>query len=761
MNTPSFGHKWNSDRPGKYPDDDKLGRRKFAQRIAKELSSWREKDSLVVSLNGEWGAGKSTLKYLITHYIENDFETRSLPQPLVVEFNPWQWSAQGKLMAGFFDEIGAKLRTTGSGDLVNFWGKLQSITTAGTEIARKIQESLTATSAMLTAVAGVVTASIDDPMLSFSLGIVTVVLFVFTGLIGVFTPLAEAVAMGVTRFVVGRRQTMVETRAKLELELKKLKAPVIVIIDDIDRLTKREVRLIVQLVKANADLPNLVYLMLYQKSIVAGALGEFTGERGEDFLKKIVQVELEVPFAPDDKMSELFHHNLEHILKSAEIQWDKERWRQLYHNAVWPFFRTPRDIKRFHGALEFYFEGHVVDGVLEVNPIDLILLEVLRVFDPEAYETVSRAFQRQRNVFFEILYGDKEAKERFELGIKKLVDREELGLGEQKRLRSLLYGLFPQAVESGSSENDSEWKRDLRICHPAHFPRYFQLGSEPGIVPASVVSKLIKSEGGAQAKLTYFKDAIYDGYFNELLERLRSVSDDIPESEVAPLSMSLLDLSDELPTAPPGSLLSADPDREVGQLVAHLMTRIPERNARFKILSDSIAATDAITGPLMLVSYLDYDADQNPDSMEGIVDSESRHQLKKELLHRMWETVRSGKVWKIRRSAFLLFSIRRWDGNDDILKFIRTAVADPKVAISFLEAMLNKSQESGSGASQIVYYLRPKEIMKWVDLDELISAAEIAVTTDLHRAAVTAGRRVLRLQEKNYPDEVYVMSIEG
>jgi predicted KAP-like P-loop ATPase len=46
-------HKWNADRPGEHPEDDELGRAAFAQRIAKELRAWRQKDSLVVSLNGD------------------------------------------------------------------------------------------------------------------------------------------------------------------------------------------------------------------------------------------------------------------------------------------------------------------------------------------------------------------------------------------------------------------------------------------------------------------------------------------------------------------------------------------------------------------------------------------------------------------------------------------------------------------------------------------------------------------------------------
>jgi predicted KAP-like P-loop ATPase len=63
-------HPWSADREGRHPDDDKLGRLEFAKRVAKELSGWRNKESLVVSLNGDWGSGKTTLINLILYYIE-------------------------------------------------------------------------------------------------------------------------------------------------------------------------------------------------------------------------------------------------------------------------------------------------------------------------------------------------------------------------------------------------------------------------------------------------------------------------------------------------------------------------------------------------------------------------------------------------------------------------------------------------------------------------------------------------------------------
>ena len=102
-----INHKWNADRPVERPEDDALGRDAFARRIAQELGSWRQEESLVVSLNGEWGSGKTTVANLILYYINEQAASKKGAHPVVVKFNPWQWSGQDKLMEGFFDEIAA------------------------------------------------------------------------------------------------------------------------------------------------------------------------------------------------------------------------------------------------------------------------------------------------------------------------------------------------------------------------------------------------------------------------------------------------------------------------------------------------------------------------------------------------------------------------------------------------------------------------------------------------------------------------------
>src|SRR5690606_29841578 len=56
-------------------------------------------ESLVISLTGGWGSGKSSIKNMVLEHLE---ETQSCQ---VIEFNPWQWAGQDNLSSAFFAEV--------------------------------------------------------------------------------------------------------------------------------------------------------------------------------------------------------------------------------------------------------------------------------------------------------------------------------------------------------------------------------------------------------------------------------------------------------------------------------------------------------------------------------------------------------------------------------------------------------------------------------------------------------------------------------
>ncbi|MEK5760288.1 P-loop NTPase fold protein, partial [Acinetobacter variabilis] len=89
-------------------------------------------------------------------------------------------------------------------------------------------------------------------------------------------------------------KNLAEIRQELITALKNRTTPLLIVMDDIDRLTTIELRMIFQLIKANTDFPNVIFLLLFQKDIVEKKLTDNT-QSGENYLEKIIQIPFIIP----------------------------------------------------------------------------------------------------------------------------------------------------------------------------------------------------------------------------------------------------------------------------------------------------------------------------------------------------------------------------------------------------------------------------------------------------------------------------------
>jgi hypothetical protein len=97
------------DRPIENNDDDKLNRTKFVKHIAEALLRWRDNESIVVSLNGNWGSGKTSIINLVEAYIDKHEEKN---KPTIFRFNPWIFSDSGDIDKNFLYELSMALENT-------------------------------------------------------------------------------------------------------------------------------------------------------------------------------------------------------------------------------------------------------------------------------------------------------------------------------------------------------------------------------------------------------------------------------------------------------------------------------------------------------------------------------------------------------------------------------------------------------------------------------------------------------------------------
>lgn len=198
--TENSAHPFSADRPISTSDEDRLEREKFVKQFSKSISAWKGKDSIVLAIYGDWGAGKTSIKNLIIEEMKKEKLT-----PLVMDFNPWQRAGKFDLLEIFFRELSQVLGKADESkkyqDLAQKVKKYGRYFTAGRSFYTAVK-TIVLTLLFVFAVVNVFTASVSDSFIksvNLYVGLTFLVIFgilsYFDGLIknlySVFDELSE------------------------------------------------------------------------------------------------------------------------------------------------------------------------------------------------------------------------------------------------------------------------------------------------------------------------------------------------------------------------------------------------------------------------------------------------------------------------------------------------------------------------------------------------------------------------------------------
>ena len=95
---------------------DLLGRTEYAESLADTLASYNGKNSIVVSINEQWGNGKS----VVFDYVRQRLEKEHKTEVQIIEFNPWMFKNAEDINKAFFEELKSSLNVKSYKDLINY-----------------------------------------------------------------------------------------------------------------------------------------------------------------------------------------------------------------------------------------------------------------------------------------------------------------------------------------------------------------------------------------------------------------------------------------------------------------------------------------------------------------------------------------------------------------------------------------------------------------------------------------------------------------
>ena len=332
-----------------------------AKVLANNILNLSKDDSYTIAVNGDWGSGKSSFLNLVRHHLEGSVGNKSI----VLDFDPWMFSGRDDIVIQLFLHIRAELQKF------------------NTEKKNTLDPNIFETfDSVLGCIQSISTLS----------GIPGLPLFVS----GIRT--GSQIAAKRNQKKIDEINNINTQRKDLCEKLKNLSSKLVIIIDNIDRLTGTEIRQIFQAIKSVSDFPNIVYILAYDQRIVEEALDfEFhqhystTPESGRDYLKKIVQFSLPVP----DTTPYLKRYAEDLLLslneKTHPKNWNENtdvvgRWNELYQYGLAPVLKTPRDIIRMYNILVLVSASYESG----LDYLDLLCIQVIREYEPELYETIRK-----------------------------------------------------------------------------------------------------------------------------------------------------------------------------------------------------------------------------------------------------------------------------------------------------------------------------------------------------------------------------------
>ena len=421
-----------NDSPIERREDDRYGIHSFSSALATSLVGISEPIGSTIAITGPWGSGKSSAVNLI----RAELLARKDENLTILDFKCWWYRGEEAIALAFLQQIDTALKTS-LGDKVK--GLIP-------EIGRHVLQA--------------------GPVLGSAVALAT------TG--GWGAVVAGSAAFGKRFFP--DKDSLEKTFRKLTNALAAQPKRFLIIIDDIDRLAPDEALAIFRLVKSIGRLPNVMYLMVFDRALAEAAVQARFPSEGPHFLEKIIQASFELPPpTPSDLHNALLSAFQERC--GAPDEEHLTRFMNVFYDVVVPYLNTPRHVTRLINAISVSW----VPVANNVSRADYLALETLRLYEPSLF----MAIRQHRNIVTDVGRGGSKDNARFAPFL--------VGIPEARHaaLQVAIQRLFPAFEGVTYSGFREGWDTERRVCLAKHFDTYFKMTLSDDTLPEQDIKELI------------------------------------------------------------------------------------------------------------------------------------------------------------------------------------------------------------------------------------------------------------------------------
>jgi predicted KAP-like P-loop ATPase len=662
------------DNPISTKERDLLHRYPLASRIAGVIKSFEGDESLVVGIEGEWGSGKTSFINLI-------LENLLAADALIIKFNPWNFSDRNELIKDFFNSIIDALKQTSGKE--------------GEERAEKIKDY---SAKLLKRSELTVAPEVSFLGLSFKLGEI---------------------------YKLGGDDPLEKQKETINKLLKEIGKRIIIVIDDIDRLDSHETKLIFKLVKITANFANTIFLLAYDRGKVCERIDE-KGIKGEEYLKKIIQVSFTLPKPDPQDLFKILFSDIDATIKDFdEKYWDEVRWGNLFHSAFKKLFPTIRDIKRYISSLRLDLE---IIGKEEVNPIDFLGIEAIRVFAPKVYLAMAdekRAFTTTDSLY--VGYDNNRDREsRKNICEQIITEKSPAGLADI--IREIIQQLFPQVNGLYSNTHyghdwQQGWRQQLRVCSEDIFDKYFSLSVPSAALSEKSLNDFLTTLDDISAFTENLKKFQEEDKLRLVLERLLDHLDNLSDQQRENLLLSVFDFAEGVKDKRRGMFDLQDIDTQTMRLGYQTLKRTAKEN-RVAFLTKILNETKSIFSPIQLVSVLNQETEKQEKKQpqeESLLTKDEISGLNKLCGEKIKKAAENGSLAGNKNLAYLLYRWKEWESEEAVKNYIVELLKTDDGLFALLNGFVSESMSQGMGdyVAKRIRKIDKKSISNFTNTEEL------------------------------------------
>ncbi len=548
-------HMLRVDRPIEEPSEDTLERSETASRFAENVLTLDYKAGLVVGVLGAWGSGKTSF----VNMARSEFKRANAS---IIDFNPWMFSGADRLIDAFFSEVSAELKL------------LPDVGDAGKEL-EEYGELLSG--------------------------------FGWVPIVGPWAERARIALKLVGGGLRGAKKVSggaAKRRKRVQSALANAARPVIVILDDIDRLTTPEIRQIFQLVRLTASFPNVIYLLAFDRQRVEQALAE-DGVPGRAYLEKILQLAVDLPALPPELLQSQIFSALDSALNGIEDagELDQSVWPNHFFEIVRPLIRNLRDATRYALAVR----GTVAALRGRVALSDVLALEALRTFVPDVFSLLPSSADELTEVQrFSDDHGEREQ-------LTRTVEHLLQTAGEQRAtVEAAIKLLFPAArrvIDNHhyGDEWQKRWLRDRRVAHGDVLRLYLTRVANAGLKGHYAAAKAfaLLDDG---SRLEDYLRSIEPTLLEMAIEGLELFEEKFEPEHVVPGVATLLNLLPQIPDRPRG-MFELSPTLTVTRVTYRLLRSLKDPSKIEQAVVQALPQVKLLSGKWEVVSDVGYRED--------------------------------------------------------------------------------------------------------------------------------------------------------